>query len=152
MVIVNSLNDLDVKEVGLLKYEDAANALEQDYIFNISDGIAWYLRDENGEDVLIADEESYSSFDDEDFWCSKDFDDFEYGGTGNRPAIYLNTSIPNASEGDRIKIKNESFTVIADKILLLDRYISTEPFDTNCNAYENSEIKERIDAWADTLK
>lgn len=118
---------------------------------------AWYLRTP-GEDDPDAITIAYCGVEETkpDWEDAGPEDLFDEGyGTGNRPVLVFEESLfaAGAKPGDQFSVGCWPFTVISDKLALCDEYISTEVFDEGTNDYEDSAIKQRVDAWfKDILK
>ena len=155
----------EIDYASLLTKEECENAEEyipSPLMFRDLYPNCWYLRtpgDEDGtvalaEENYVADDFAEVNWDDYGpFNDDEDSTDNKFG-TGNRPALYFKTSLLDAGAelGSGIRIGNERFTVIAEKIALCDSYISVDIFDEKTNDYEESDIKERVDKWFNGIK
>ena len=71
---------------------------------------------------------------------------------GVRPALVMDRKSSNLEIGDKLKIKERSWTVISDRLALCDDMITEMPFKKDwrvddADDYESSDIKSFIEAW-----
>lgn len=143
-----------VKKVRLLSVEELKECNE--YVTNAysdlnlpenaeNDITSFYYLSTPGEDdkaIMLADGRRVEGETDVDY-----YDHYAYGeGSGNRPVLEFAKNL-NIDLGEKIQIGNWTFTIISKRLAFLDAYISLEIFDKETNAYEESEIKERVDYW-----
>lgn len=130
-----------------VEYEDTYDMIPYD----------WYLRSPGTDDpnsITLADGDGITDETEPDYDDYRLAPEFPFGkyGTGNRPIIVFADSLYDAGlkQGDKFTVFGNPFTVINDKIAILDKYISTDVFDKETTVYENSAIKQRVDDWFDS--
>ena len=69
-----------------------------------------------------------------------------------RPALIVNLESSNLADGDKIKYRGYTWTVILGKYALCDSIINKQPYREdrrvdNANDYEKSDIKKYIEDW-----
>lgn len=137
------LVDFDIKEITLLSEKEAKSMLNK-HPELVRKKFSWWLRTTGNcpdEAFFVHEDTIYRNA-----WINQSLE--------VRPALRIsNLKSLNISEGDKVEVGGETWTVISDDLALCDRSVGRTHFRNNIRVstamlYEKSDVKKWINSWA----